>query len=64
VEVEGEDLIIIPGRLRAATVDSHGDHRIAMALALVGLRQAGIKVADPQVVQKTWPRYFEVLASL
>ncbi|HJU52819.1 MAG TPA: 3-phosphoshikimate 1-carboxyvinyltransferase [Acidimicrobiia bacterium] len=62
--VEGDDLIVTPGKLREAKVDSHGDHRIAMALALVGLRQAGIEIAEPEVVRKTWPRYFEMLGSL
>ncbi|HEX2420227.1 MAG TPA: 3-phosphoshikimate 1-carboxyvinyltransferase, partial [Acidimicrobiia bacterium] len=62
--VDGNDLLVTPGQLRAATVDSHGDHRIAMAMALVGLRQPGIEIADPIVVEKTWPRYFEVLSSL
>lgn len=62
--VEGDDLIVTPGKLRGAKVDSHGDHRIAMSLALVGLRQSGIEIAEPEVVQKTWPRYFEMLGSL
>jgi 3-phosphoshikimate 1-carboxyvinyltransferase len=62
--VDGDDLLVTPGQLRAATVDSHGDHRIAMAMALVGLLQPGIEIADPIVVEKTWPRYFEVLSSL
>jgi 3-phosphoshikimate 1-carboxyvinyltransferase len=62
--VEDDDLIVTPGKLRGAKVDSHGDHRIAMSLALVGLRQSGIEIAEPEVVQKTWPRYFEMLGSL
>jgi 3-phosphoshikimate 1-carboxyvinyltransferase len=62
--VEGDDLIVTPGTLRKARVDSHGDHRIAMALALVGLRQSGIEIGQPEVVRKTWPRYFEMLGSL
>jgi 3-phosphoshikimate 1-carboxyvinyltransferase len=62
--VEGDDLIVTPGTLRKTRVDSHGDHRIAMALALVGLRQSGIEIGQPEVVRKTWPRYFEMLGSL
>ena len=62
--VEGDDLVVTPGDLRGARVDSHGDHRIAMALALVGLRQSGIEIDEPEVVRKTWPRYFEMLRSL
>jgi 3-phosphoshikimate 1-carboxyvinyltransferase len=30
-----------PARLRATTVDAHGDHRVAMALAVAGLAAEG-----------------------
>ena len=62
--VEGDDLFVTPGELRGARVDSHGDHRIAMALALVGLRQSGIEIGEPEVVNKTWPGYFKMVGSL
>ena len=61
---EGDDLVIEAGALHGAAIDSHGDHRIAMSLALVGLRVAGVEIGDPKVVEKTWPRYFEVLERL
>ncbi len=62
--VEGDDLIIEPAPLRAGRVDSHGDHRIAMSFAIAGLRIPGIEIADPGVVAKTWPGYWEVLAEM
>ena len=62
--VESDDLVVVPGELRGALVNSHGDHRIAMALALVGLRHPGIEIAAPEVVNKTWPRYFDMLRAL
>ncbi len=55
---------IRPRPLRAAVVETHDDHRIAMAFALVGLRVEGIAIADPGCVAKTFPDYFAVLSSL
>ncbi len=43
------------------TVQTHNDHRVAMAFALVGLRRPGISIADPSVVAKTFPEFFETL---
>lgn len=45
-------------------LQSHGDHRIAMSCALVGLRRPGISIATPEVVAKSYPRYWEDLAAL
>jgi len=50
--------------LRAATLDSHGDHRIAMALALTGLRLPGVRIRNPQVVAKSFPGFWRTLAEL
>ena len=43
------------------TIDPHGDHRIAMAMALVGLRRLNLSIADPQVVAKSWPEFWSEL---
>jgi 3-phosphoshikimate 1-carboxyvinyltransferase len=70
---EGRDSLWIPGLWSvtppsgdAVTVDPHGDHRIAMSLALVGLRRPGVTVATPQVVAKSYPEFwsdfFKILA--
>jgi len=40
-------------------VDTHGDHRIAMSLALVGLRRPGVLVESPQVVAKSYPAFWQ-----
>ncbi len=50
--------------LRGAAIETYGDHRIAMAFALAGLRVPGIRVTDPDCVTKTFPAYFDSLASL
>ncbi|MFM8957685.1 MAG: 3-phosphoshikimate 1-carboxyvinyltransferase, partial [Actinomycetota bacterium] len=50
--------------LTAATIDPHEDHRLAMALALLGLRQPGVVVNNPGVVGKSWPRYWQAMHGL
>lgn len=52
------------GALRAAALDPHGDHRIAMALALIGLRIPGVRIRSPQVVAKSFPGFWDALAKL
>lgn len=63
-EIEGEDLVVGPATLHGATVQTYDDHRMAMAMALVGLRQDGVVIDQPGCVQKTWPHYFDMLARL
>ncbi|MDE2972536.1 MAG: 3-phosphoshikimate 1-carboxyvinyltransferase [Acidobacteriota bacterium] len=50
--------------VRAPALDAHGDHRIAMALALTGLRIPGVRVGSPQVVAKSFPDFWRALAEL
>lgn len=44
--------------------ESWGDHRIAMAMALVGLRRPGLSVVEPSVVGKSYPDFWRDLDSL
>lgn len=43
---------------------TYNDHRMAMALALVGLRTPGVRILDPSCVRKTYPAFFADLARL
>ena len=56
-----DGLVIVPGELRGATVDTYDDHRLAMSLALVGLRVPGVVVNDPGCVAKTYPGFWRDL---
>lgn len=47
------------GRIHGGTVATHHDHRLAMALALVGLTTPGVWIEEPAVVSKSWPGYFD-----
>jgi 3-phosphoshikimate 1-carboxyvinyltransferase len=50
-------------RKLGATVEEFRDHRMAMSLALVGLRCGGLTILDPDCTAKTYPKYWEDLAS-
>lgn len=59
-----DGLEITPGSVRAATLDTYQDHRMAMSLALAGLRTPGVVIRDPGCTRKTYPRYFDDLRGL
>ena len=57
-------LRVFPGTPRAASIDPHDDHRIAMAFSVLGLRVPGIVIEDPGCVAKTCPTFFDLWAGL
>jgi 3-phosphoshikimate 1-carboxyvinyltransferase len=59
-----DGLTITPGPLHAAEVETYDDHRMAMSMALIGLRVPGIVIKNPGCVGKTYPRFFEDLEKL
>ncbi len=63
---EEADSITVHGdsKLCGNVIDSQGDHRMAMAFALAGLRVAGVRISEPHCVKKTFPDFFDVLNSL
>lgn len=61
VDELADGLRITPGELRPALLDTYDDHRMAMSLSLVGLRQQGVVIKDPGCTSKTYPGYFEDL---
>lgn len=54
----------LPGELPAVAVDTYDDHRIAMSLALVGLRRGGVSVRHPEVVAKSYPDFWRHLGEI
>ena len=63
-EPTDDGFVVQPAPPRGATVETYGDHRMAMSFALLGLRVPGIAIADPGCVAKTFPDFFEVLGEL
>ena len=53
-----------PGAPAAAVVEPDGDHRMAMAFAIIGLRVPGISIAEPDCVAKTFPGFWTTLEGL
>ena len=63
--VEFEDgLTITPGALQGTTVQTYRDHRMAMSLALIGLKVPGVVIDDPGCVAKTYPGFWDDLAAI
>ena len=64
---ERADGVSIPGPigLRGANVDGHGDHRVAMALAVAGLGASGpTSIKDADSVAVSYPNFFADLREL
>ncbi|MCB9229202.1 MAG: 3-phosphoshikimate 1-carboxyvinyltransferase [Deltaproteobacteria bacterium] len=60
---EFEDGLAVTGEqsLGPALLETWKDHRMAMALSLIGLRIPGIRLTNPGCVSKTFPEFFEML---
>lgn len=66
LKIEGEDAISWYGERVAVTtqppvIDSHGDHRMAMAFAPAAVRFPGLIIRDADVVSKSYPAYWHHL---
>lgn len=65
VVVEADGLRISgPCSWNSVVFDTHHDHRMAMALSLLSLCIAGVQVANPEVVTKSWPSFFADMAPI
>jgi 3-phosphoshikimate 1-carboxyvinyltransferase len=65
VEQHPDGLTIYPPEaIQAAELATYNDHRMAMGMAIIGLRAPGIRIAGAECVSKTYPGYFEDLARL
>ncbi|MFM8816898.1 MAG: 3-phosphoshikimate 1-carboxyvinyltransferase, partial [Phycisphaerales bacterium] len=49
------------GRTVNARIDPHRDHRVAMSLAVLGMRTGGIRIDDPGCVSKSYPQFWTAL---
>ena len=61
-ELPQEDGIVIePGEIRKALVETYEDHRMAMAFTLIGLRTGNIRIKNPDCCRKTFENYFDLI---
>ncbi len=65
IEVEENRITVRPAPLCAPTqiIDAHNDHRIAMAISVLGTLY-GCEISGAECVRKSLPSYFELLSSL
>lgn len=61
VEETADSITIYPGTPQPSLVETYDDHRMAMGFSLIGLRNSGILINDPDCCRKTFENYFEVL---
>jgi 3-phosphoshikimate 1-carboxyvinyltransferase len=67
--IEGDELVVHPlgppsTTMEAIEMQTFDDHRMAMAGAVVGLWRGGVHIADPAVVAKSWPTFWQDCAVL
>jgi 3-phosphoshikimate 1-carboxyvinyltransferase len=59
VEEAPDGLVVHGGApLHGGRIDTHKDHRIAMAFAAIGAVVPGVELSDPGCVAKTYPGFF------
>ena len=65
IEIKDDLMLITGGKPQGAHVESHEDHRIAMAVAVTALGAAGkVYIRDSQCVVKSYPGFFDDLRTL
>jgi 3-phosphoshikimate 1-carboxyvinyltransferase len=64
VDEFADGLTITPGPLHGAEIETYNDHRMAMGMALVGLKVPGVVIKNPACVAKTYPDFFRDLEKL
>jgi 3-phosphoshikimate 1-carboxyvinyltransferase len=64
VELKEDTMIITPSKAKACRIDPHGDHRIAMAAAILGCAGAPIEIENAECVAKSYPSFFDDIASI
>jgi 3-phosphoshikimate 1-carboxyvinyltransferase len=64
VEERADGLTITPRPLKGCSVDTYNDHRMAMSLALIGLKVPGVVIRNPGCVAKTYPGFWQDLEKL
>ena len=64
--IEGLDFLTItpPQAFTPASINTYGDHRMAMAFSLACLGGVAVTINDPDCVSKTFPDYFDRFESL
>lgn len=57
-------LVIHGGNPKAATIETYGDHRVAMSFAVAGTKLPGMIINEHEVVSKTFPEFWKKLEEI
>ncbi len=65
VDEQGDCLTVHPAAMamHGADIETYDDHRIAMCFATLGLKIPGLRLHNPSCVKKTFPNFFQKLAT-
>ncbi len=65
IRIQDDLMIIKGGKPKGGIVHSYKDHRMAMALSILAMRsQEEIEIQDAEVIEKSYPGFFDDLKSL
>lgn len=59
-----DTLTIFGGNPKTSAVDTYGDQRMAMAFAIAGAKLPNMVINDPEVVNKTFPEFWDILEEI
>jgi 3-phosphoshikimate 1-carboxyvinyltransferase len=62
IEEHPDGMVIHGGKIPGGRADSHGDHRLAMSLAVAGLvSENGVTLNNPECVRTSYPNFWDQL---
>jgi len=64
VEEENDKLTITGSSPRGSVIETHDDHRIAMAFSILGSIAGATTINDAECVSKTFPQYWDVFQNI
>jgi len=63
-EITASSIKIYGGTLKSTDIETYNDHRIAMSFSLLSVLKEGIKILNPDCVNKTYPSFFKDLQKI
>jgi 3-phosphoshikimate 1-carboxyvinyltransferase len=64
ITLRDDEMKVYPASVRPAIINSHNDHRIAMAGAVLGLAGDRMTIRGAEAVAKSFPTFFDVIKEL
>ena len=64
VKEEKDKLTVVGAKPKGTVIDSHKDHRIAMAFSILGIVVGETQIDGAECVAKTFPQFWDILKSI